>query len=206
MPSWVISSSCTQCGQPHSTWPSRSSAMSSCVGLGSSDHVALGDELLAGAQPGHQRRSCVVGDAEPLAVAAARGRSSRAGPASIRSECSGCNGSRNSFSLREVPHTPRLSCSISAPILSAKRNRYLTTMPRHPGQRLPALPGPGRLLPRAQAAPMSIPIARPGPPDAVRLRLAWSSPTPFGRSHGADSASRARQHEGARQAPPSCTA
>jgi len=40
-------------------------------------------------------------------------------------------------------------------------------MPRHPGHRPPAPPGPGRLLPRA-GAPMSIPTARPGPPDAAR--------------------------------------
>jgi len=41
-------------------------------------------------------------------------------------------------------------------------------MPWHPGPRLPALPGPGRLLPRAQAAPISIPTTRPGPPDVAR--------------------------------------
>jgi len=48
------------------------------------------------------------------------------------------------------------------------------------------LPEPGRLLPRAQAAPMSIPTARPSPPDAARggspARPGW---TPPGRSRGA---------------------
>jgi len=58
-------------------------------------------------------------------------------------------------------------------------------MPRHPGHRPPAPPGPGRLLPRA-GAPMSIPTARPGPPDAARgSSLAGPPGTPSGRSHRA---------------------
>jgi hypothetical protein len=81
-------------------------------------------------------------------------------------------------------------------------------MPWHPGHRQPALPGPGPLLPRAQAAPMSIPMARPGPPDAARGGAqARSGRTPSGRSRDADSASPCpRRRESARQARLSCMA
>ena len=36
--------------------------------LGQQDHVALGEQLLAGAHPADRRGELVVGDAEPLAV------------------------------------------------------------------------------------------------------------------------------------------
>ena len=70
MASWVIFGSWTQCGQPHRIWPSRSSARSCGQRLGQQDDVAVGDELVAGQQPGDVRRQLLVGHAEALAVAA----------------------------------------------------------------------------------------------------------------------------------------
>ena len=69
MASWVSASSCTQCGQPHSTWPSRSSATSACSGLGCrmTSHSATSCSWLR--TPATQLGQVVVADAEPLAVA-----------------------------------------------------------------------------------------------------------------------------------------
>jgi len=55
-------------------------------------------------------------------------------------------------------------------------------MPRHPGHRLPPPPGPGRLLPPAQAAPVSI-YPRPGPARPMQ-RAPGHWPGPAGHHPG----------------------
>ena len=69
MASWAISRSCTQCGQPQTTWPGRSVSRSSASGLGSRSTSHCGEELLARAQPADQRRELLVGGPELIAVA-----------------------------------------------------------------------------------------------------------------------------------------
>ena len=44
-------------------------------------------------------------------------------------------------------------------------------MPWHPGRRLPALPGPGRLFPRAQAAPITYTHGQARVADLAGLRI-----------------------------------
>ena len=76
--------------------------------LGQDDHVALREQLLARAQAADERLEVVVGEAEALAVAAARGRAGGARRGLIRSMCAGWIASRRSSCFREVATTPAL--------------------------------------------------------------------------------------------------
>ena len=100
MASWVISSSWTQCGQPHRTWPSRSSARSSGSGLGSrtTSHSAM--SCSRERSPADVRRQLLVGHAEALAVALLE-EDPRAQVGVDPLDVRGWIGSRRSFSLRD---------------------------------------------------------------------------------------------------------
>ena len=67
---WVMASSWTQCGHPHRTLPGAQRRQVLRQRLREQHHVALLDELLARAQTADLRGEPVVGDAEPLPVAA----------------------------------------------------------------------------------------------------------------------------------------
>ena len=108
MASWVISRSCTQCGQPQTTCPGRSVSRSSASGLGSSEHVALREELLARAQPADQRRELRRRRRRSARRSRARGTCRARSSASMRSRCAGWIASRRSSGLRDVATTPRV--------------------------------------------------------------------------------------------------
>ena len=69
MASWVIARSCTQCGQPQSTCPSRSSSRSAASGFGSATTSPSAMISSRERDRADQRSELVVGDAEALAVA-----------------------------------------------------------------------------------------------------------------------------------------
>ena len=113
MASWVISASCTQCGQPQRICPSWSSARSSAWTLGSRMTSQSAMSWFASADSTDEFGQCVVRGAEVRAVAVLE-EDPRPDPGSILLKCAGWIGSLRSFALRERARIPSESCCVSA--------------------------------------------------------------------------------------------